>query len=958
MRYIYSFLGVACVFFWVSMSRAYATHIRAGEIIVERQSCQSDLFTIRIIGYEDTGSDVEFGNGILDLGFGDPIDVSTENDFFTREIVDNQNLIRVSEFVLTDIAFPGAGTYIISFREFNRNADILNMTNSVNTPFYIETKIVIDGILCNSSPVLTNPPVEGAVVGKRFIHNPGAVDPDGDSLSYKLVLPRQDAPNDNFPDGVPVDGYQYPDAYDRSTAAETAITQDGTGPSTLTLDPVTGELVWDSPALQGDVGSINEYNVAFIVEEWRMIEGEWILLGYVTRDMQILVENAENNPPVLEIPADTCIEAGTVLEVNITGSDPDNDAIAFSGFGEVFEILNSPATFTPTDAQPSPGEGTFRWETNCGHVRAGTYQINFKVSDTDPATGPPLAEFGIWNVTVVAPAPEVISAQAAPGRSVDLDWAGYSCGGIDDVRIQVWRKPDSTSFVPENCEIGIPNGLGYELVAEVDKSVVSYRDEGLEPGVNYCYRLVAIFLDGAKSYASEEVCAEMKVDAPVVTHVSITATDESDGVIEVAWRSPFEIDKSLFPPPYSYQVVRGSGFNENGTDVVISGIISDTSFVDTGINTLDEPFHYKIYLYDASGDLIDSSAVASSVRLEPTPLVGSIELEWEADVPWSITSTDYPYHYVYRNRVDPNNPSEFVLIDSVNVVASGLQYVDDGSTTGGPLSDELSYCYYIETQGSYGNEALNPPPFINLSQVACAQPNDTIPPCEPLAIVIPTGNVEECQAQVAGLPCGTIDFMNRLEWEANIGGDCDNDVRFYNIYFSAVGEADSTFNLVGTSTELFFEHTGLRSLAGCYRISAVDRSGNESTLSPPICVENCPNYLLPNVFTPNGDGANDTFRPLGLTTQIDNNTADCPRFVQSVRIIFYNRWGKEVYAYESTSVENSININWDGRTDAGELVSAGVYYYVADVNFITLDPALSQQTLKGWVHIMYDREEL
>ncbi|MEM9673798.1 MAG: gliding motility-associated C-terminal domain-containing protein [Bacteroidota bacterium] len=941
---------------FVGISELYATHIRAGEIIVRRQSCATDLYDIFIIGYEDIGSDVEFGNGILDLGFGDPIDVSTETDF-TRTVIDNQKLVRRSEFVIRNIAFPGPKTYTISFREFNRNADILNMTNSVNTPFYIETQIQIDGILCNNSPVLTNPPVEGAVVGRRFVHNPGAVDPDGDSLSYHLVVPKQDAPNNNFPDGVPVDGYQDPNIYDQQTAPETATTQDGTMPSTLTLDPITGELVWDAPALQGDVGSINEYNVAFIIKEWRKVGDTWIELGYVTRDMQILVENADNEPPTLEIPADTCIEAGTVLEAIVTGADPDGDDIAFTSFGETFEILNSPSTFGPTTAQSSPGEASFRWETNCDHVRAGTYQINFKVVDVEPATGPQLAEFGIWNVTVVAPAPEVISAQAAPGRAVDLDWEGYSCGSVDDVRIQIWRKPDSTAFVPENCQIGIPDGFGYELVAEVDRSVVSYRDEALEPGVNYCYRLVAVFPDGAVSYASEEVCAEMKIDAPVITNVSITTTDENTGVIEVAWRSPFEIDQSLFPPPYSYQVVRGTGFGENETTEVISGIISDTAFVDTGLNTLNEPFHYKIYLYDASGELIDSSAVASSVRLEPTPSVGMITLDWQADVPWSITSTDYPYHYIYRNQVDPNDPDRFVLIDSANVAISGLQYVDDGSTTGGPLSDEIEYCYYVETLGSYGNPALNPPPFINLSQIACAQPNDTIPPCEPLAISIPGGSAEECRDKVAGQPCGTTDFTNSIIWEANIGGECDNDVRFYNIYFSAVGEADSTFNLVGTSTTTAFEHTGLRSLAGCYRISAVDRSGNESTLSPPVCVENCPNYLLPNVFTPNGDGSNDTFRPLGLTDQIEN-TADCPRFVRSVRISFHNRWGKEVYAFESTSAENSININWDGRTETGTLVSPGVYYYVAEVEYITLDPALSQQTIKGWVHIMYEPGEL
>ncbi len=60
---------------------AHATHIRAGEIIVERESCQGFSYLITVIGYVDTGSDVQFGNGILDFGFREPIELSTENAF-------------------------------------------------------------------------------------------------------------------------------------------------------------------------------------------------------------------------------------------------------------------------------------------------------------------------------------------------------------------------------------------------------------------------------------------------------------------------------------------------------------------------------------------------------------------------------------------------------------------------------------------------------------------------------------------------------------------------------------------------------------------------------------------------------------------------------------------------------------------------------------------------------------
>ncbi|MFP4089922.1 MAG: gliding motility-associated C-terminal domain-containing protein [Cyclobacteriaceae bacterium] len=925
------------------VQRANATHIRAGEIIAELISCQAYTYRFRIIGYEDTGSDVEFGNGEIYFGHGDPIELSTESESFVRTPIDNEKLIRRSEFVINH-TFPGPGEYTISFREFNRNADILNMTESVQTPFYVETKLVIDPLLaCNESPVLTNPPVDGAVIGKKFVHNPGAFDPDGDSLSYKFVIPKQDVDQN-------VDGYQFPDEYDQTSGIRTnPIREDGSTPTEITIDPVTGELVWDSPGNEG------EYNIAFIVEEWRLIGDEWVLLGYVTRDMQIIVEDADNEPPVLAIPNDTCIVAGSELLAEVVGTDPDGDQVLLTAFGGVFEQISTPAQFFPDPPAPqdSPATGTFQWQTDCSDVREAPYQINFKAADVDPATGPSLAAFEIWNVTVVAPAPTGLTAEAAPGRSVNLSWDEYSCGNAEV--IQIWRKTDSTDFEPEGCQTGIPAGLGYELVAEVDAGVVSFRDEDLNPGVNYCYRIVAVFPQpgGGESYASTEACAEMLVDAPVITKVSVEETGEESGEIRIEWRSPFEIDESLFPPPYTYEVVRVTPEGENA-GVVISDIISDTSFVDTGINTLDEVYGYKIYLYDATNEIIDSSAVAFSVRLEPTPGVGSIDLSWSADVPWSNNSPDYPYHYIYRNKVEGEDPGSFVLIDSVLITNANFEYTDDGSFNDQALSDDEEYCYYVVTQGSYGNDKLNPPPLVNFSQIACAQPNDTIPPCTPVAISIPNGDLESCQELLEGRSCSFNDYENVIEWDENSGGECDNDVRSYNIYFSESGE-ENTFVLIDNVSESRYVHGPLESYAGCYRISAVDRSGNESELSEPICNDNCPYYELPNVFTPNGDDVNDTFRPLDGS---DGDYSSCPRFVESVNLRVYNRWGKEVYDFSSTEAENSIFIDWDGRTDTGSLLASGVYYYIAEVTFITLDPAIRQQTIKGWVQILYGREDL
>jgi len=70
---------------------------------------------------------------------------------------------------------------------------------------------------------------------------------------------------------------------------------------------------------------------------------------------------------------------------------------------------------------------------------------------------------------------------------------------------------------------------------------------------------------------------------------------------------------------------------------------------------------------------------------------------------------------------------------------------------------------------------------------------------------------------------------------------------------------------------------------------------------------------IPNVFTPNEDGVNDTFRvqlPLGSILKEFN---------------VYNRWGNIVHSTES---HGQTVLLWDGRTTAGEACSAGVYYYV------------------------------
>ncbi|NQX98176.1 MAG: gliding motility-associated C-terminal domain-containing protein, partial [Flavobacteriales bacterium] len=76
-----------------------------------------------------------------------------------------------------------------------------------------------------------------------------------------------------------------------------------------------------------------------------------------------------------------------------------------------------------------------------------------------------------------------------------------------------------------------------------------------------------------------------------------------------------------------------------------------------------------------------------------------------------------------------------------------------------------------------------------------------------------------------------------------------------------------------------------------------------------IEVFNESSILIPNVFTPNGDGINDIFTVDGLN-------------IKSVEGEIYNRWGQKMFSWKN------IKGHWDGRTLAGSKAPDGTYFYI------------------------------
>ncbi|MBC8156079.1 MAG: gliding motility-associated C-terminal domain-containing protein, partial [Bacteroidetes bacterium] len=846
----------------------------------------------------------------------------------------------------------------------NRNANTRNINNgaSADILFYVATTIDVNAFLGqNSTPILLNAPLDSGRVGQKFCYNPAAFDVDGDSLAYRTVTPAQGFLN-NPCQQVAVPNYRLPTVF--------STTNEAGGAPTYTVNAITGDLCWDAP------GQIGQYNMAFIIEEWR----NGVLIGEITVDLQLIVEDSPNRRPLLQVPPELCVEAGTTIDQVIRATDPDGNRVTITAFGGPFNrgadgrpsvpalVAPNPATFTtPTQAQPQPGSGTFSWQTNCNHVREEPYDVIFKVTDSPTNRAFSLATFQSLRITVYGASPQNLTARptaSAGGRAIQLNWTPYTCvpastsaqPTTDVTRIIVYRKEGCTSPNNLSCTTGVPAGQGYVRIGTVPYTTSTFTDTlSLRRGVSYSYRIVAQYpqgTGGGASVASEQFCYSLPSLAPLLTNVTVDSTGAGltpavgRGVITVRWTRPLGLNPGDLGAPYQYRLLRAEGNGTTFTNVLtrptaLDPAVADTVFTDrTGLNTVANAYTYRLEFYytDPTGQLtrFDTSDPASSVRLTATPANRRIQLGWQATTPWS---NDNQTHRVYRSTTGPNGPFNQIADVGVTNPASftftdtGIDNITaDGNTSLPALSADSSYCYRVETVGRYTDAGASLGPLLNFSQIVCAQPADTTRPCPPVLRV----DSLNCASLSPESLCNQTTFRNVLNWVNGTGPTCDPNIAGYNIYYSRYPDEPVSATLASVSAPtLTFSHESLTSLAGCYQVTAVSRRGLESAPSNRVCVDNCPSFTMPNVFTPNGDGVNDLFVPLS-----------CPRFVESVVFVVVNRWGAEVYR------TGDVGINWNGNASNGQPLPGGLYYYQATVRFASLARNAPPVVYKGWVELI------
>jgi len=468
--------------FSISLEGLYATHNRAGEITYFHVGGNTYEFVVYTYTKETAPADRPF----LPISWGD----GSPQDSLEREsiIIDPDPPLQNTDDAQQNIyrkrhTFPGAGFYEICITDPNRNSGILNIDNgnSVLVPFALKTTLRISAAIeQNNSVVFTNIPLQDACLFQPWVFNPGAVDPDGnDSLAYKLVP--------SFGPGcIPFElgYYEYPNEIEPNGGSPNPLQE-------LEIDVNTGTIIWEVPQ------RIGEYNLAILVEEWR----NGILISTVLRDMQIVVVDVcVNTPPELEAINDTCVEAGQNLNFEIRARDNEDDDIRIIGYGAPFAVPSSPAQVIQDGEIPEEGEdyvdAEFNWNTNCSHVQLSPYQA--VIQATDIGAGPDLVDIETFNITVVAPAPENLIADAV-GSSIELNWDESPCDQA--IGYKIYRRINPFGFEPGPCETGVPEYTGYTLIANVDGLTnTTYLDsDEIIFGRENCYMVVACFEDGAES---------------------------------------------------------------------------------------------------------------------------------------------------------------------------------------------------------------------------------------------------------------------------------------------------------------------------------------------------------------------------------------------------------------------------------------------------------------------------
>lgn len=242
--------------------------------------------------------------------------------------------------------------WTFGFKENYRNNSITTLDKPGSTYLYVETVLNNLDVSCNDSPTFSNIPTPFICLNQPYVYNHGAVDAQGDSLVYSLIPALHGQ-------GIPV---TYLNTYNGTNPLPSS-------PS-VAIDMSNGNVTMLPTSLAVGVMAVR-------VAEYR----NGVLIGSVTRDIQVTVLNCSNQTPVIGSisnltggvllgPQSIEVCANTPISFSIPGTDPDvaqNLTMSWnSGIpGASFSTSGS-----------NPVVGAFSWTPSAVFSGSNTFVIN------------------------------------------------------------------------------------------------------------------------------------------------------------------------------------------------------------------------------------------------------------------------------------------------------------------------------------------------------------------------------------------------------------------------------------------------------------------------------------------------------------------------------------------------------------------------------------------------------
>lgn len=462
----------------------------------------------------------------------------------------------------------------------------------------------------NSSPFFVGVPAPYICRNDTTIYFNGATDPDGDSLSYKLVHPWGGL-NDQNPIFNPPNTVQIPFQEVRYRGNGTTFNEFiPFGSNGLaTINPNNGVTTMLSP-------NIGRYALAIEVTEWR----NGIALSTIRLDVQMIVVNCSPNDKPAIAPTtgsfDKTVQAGNTICFDIQSADDDINAnnaaqrITISGRGDIFGATGwtGPIATFATKTNAATVTSQFCWTPSCDQARSAPY--NFVINAIDDGC-PPKSRDETFTITVepfigeqnITGPINVCEGQIAVNYSIPFTaghqykWTvvGGEINGADDqssVNIN-WTTPGVGRVrVIETSRggcIGIPANLAINIAPKPPVRVITGQDTVCEFTTNYVYQVPPVngstfqWLISGGTITSQPSPNQVTVNWGTIGEGNIRAIEtNSNGCVGDTNKFPVHITKplldTLFGSPsvcpniteVEYYVIQANGasyqwFVEGGT---------------------------------------------------------------------------------------------------------------------------------------------------------------------------------------------------------------------------------------------------------------------------------------------------------------------------------------------------------------------------------------------------------